>query len=74
VIVAVQSGTITSWDHECNTVDYAAGTVFIESGDDAAQIGNLTGTDAVLAATFIVPGTTSAVFRVEADQPSCDQG
>ena len=71
VVVAVASGTITAFDADCETMTYGPNDVFVEYGDSAMQLGNLTATDTVLYATFVVPD--GSPFRVNSTSPPpCD--
>jgi quercetin dioxygenase-like cupin family protein len=68
-LVAVQSGTVTFYDEDCNTTEYGAGQAFVEAGDAPQLVRNNTTSDAVLYVTFIVPkGATS--LRIDKPQPA----
>ena len=72
VIVAIQSGTLTVWDSECNKKTYGPGlpngSVFVESGSEPGLVTSTGG--ATSYATFVAPSADPAVFRIEdAPQP-----
>jgi quercetin dioxygenase-like cupin family protein len=73
VIVAVQSGTVTYVDSDCDATSYGAGSphgsVFVESGDEPHEARNLTDRPATVYATFLAPDADPGVFRIE-DPPS----
>jgi quercetin dioxygenase-like cupin family protein len=73
VIVAVESGSVTVWDSDCNKTTYGPGlpdgSVFTESGDEPGQVTSSGG--ATLYATFVAPSADPAVFRIEDDPPPC---
>lgn len=73
VIVAVQSGSVTVWDSDCNQTTYGPGlpngAVFTEGGDEPGQVTSSDG--ATLYATFVAPSADPAVFRIEDDPPPC---
>ncbi len=75
VIVAVQSGEVTVFDAECNVKAYGPsspnGAVFVESGDDPADVRNLTSAPATVYATQVAPNADPAVFRIEDNPPPC---
>lgn len=73
VIVAVQSGTLTVWDSNCNQKTYGPGlpngSVWTESGDKPGLVTSTGG--ATSYATFIAPSADPPVFRIEDDPPPC---
>jgi len=73
VIVAVQSGSVTVWDSDCNQKTYGPGlpngSVFVESGDEPGQVTSTGG--ATVYATFVAPSTDPSVFRIEDNPQSC---
>jgi quercetin dioxygenase-like cupin family protein len=73
VVVVVQSGTVTFYDHKCRPEVHPAGTTFIESSDSPGLAKN-TGTEtAVVEATFIVPASNPPApptpLRIDDPQP-----
>ena len=75
VIVAVQSGTVTYVDSDCNATSYGAGSpngsVFVESGDGPHEARNLTDQPAMVYATFVAPDADPGVFRIEDPPFNC---
>jgi hypothetical protein len=75
VIVAVQSGEVTVSDAECNLKAYGPsspnGAVFIEYGDEPAEVRNMTSAPATVYATLVAPDADPPVFRIEDDPPPC---
>jgi quercetin dioxygenase-like cupin family protein len=75
VIVAVETGTVTYVDSNCDTTSYGAGSpngsVFIESGDDPHEVRNLTAQPATVYATFVAPDADPGVFRIEDAPINC---
>jgi quercetin dioxygenase-like cupin family protein len=73
VVVAVQSGSVTVWDSNCNQKTYGPGlpngSVFTESGDEPGLVTSSGG--ATSYATFIAPSADPPVFRIEDDPPPC---
>lgn len=73
VVVAVQSGSLTVWDSNCNKETYGPGlpngSVFVESGDEPGVVTSTAG--ATSYATFVAPSAAPPVFRVEDDAPPC---
>jgi quercetin dioxygenase-like cupin family protein len=73
VIVAVQAGTVTVWDSDCNKKTYGPGhpngSVFVESGDEPGQVTSAGG--ATSYATFVAPNANPPVFRIEDNPPPC---
>ena len=71
VIVTVESGAVTFTQADCSSKTYGpglpAGAVFVEASDSPGQASSVGG--ATLYATFVVPQTNPAVFRVEDDPP-----
>jgi quercetin dioxygenase-like cupin family protein len=74
VIVAVQTGAVTVVHADCNGTTYGVGSpngsVFVESGDQPAEVRNATEQPVKLYATFIAPDADPGVFRIE-DEPIC---
>ena len=75
VIIAVQSGTVTYVDSDCDAVSYGAGSpngpVFIESGDEPHEARNLTDQPVTSYATFVAPDADPGVFRIEDPPVNC---
>lgn len=75
VLVAVQSGEVTVFDSECNGRTYgpnsANGSVFVEYGDEPAEVRNMSSEPATVYATLVAPDADPAVFRIEDDPPPC---
>jgi quercetin dioxygenase-like cupin family protein len=75
VIVAVQSGTVTYVDSDCDAISYGAGSpngsVFIESGDEPHEARNLTDQPVTSYATFVAPDADPGVFRIEDPPVNC---
>ena len=75
VIVAVQTGTVTYVDSDCEPTAYGAGapngSVFVESGDEAHEARNLTAQPATVYATFVAPDADPGVFRIEDPPINC---
>ena len=73
VIVAVQSGSLTVWDSDCNQETYGPGlpngSVFVERGDEPGLVTSTGG--ATSYATFVAPSAEPPVFRIEDDPPPC---
>jgi quercetin dioxygenase-like cupin family protein len=70
VMVIVESGHITTHDHNCQTRTYGPHEVFVESGTEPAMVSNESSTEnAVTYATLVAP--TGSPFRVETDPPPC---
>jgi hypothetical protein len=73
VIVSVASGAVTFTNSDCSSTAYgpglAAGSTFVESGDDPGQASSVGG--ATVYATFIAPHADPPVFRIEDDAVSC---
>jgi quercetin dioxygenase-like cupin family protein len=75
VIVAVQAGTVTRYDHHCHGETYTAGQVFIEEENTPSIVRNRGAEQAHILATYIVPtsgGPTPTPTRIEDPVPSCD--
>jgi quercetin dioxygenase-like cupin family protein len=74
VIVAVQTGAVTVVHSDCSGTTYGVGSpngsVFVESGDEPAEVRNATDQPAKLYATFVAPDADPGVFRIE-DAPIC---
>ena len=75
VIVSVASGSVTFYDESCHATVHAAGSAFVELGDDPGLVRNLSDTTpATVNATYIVPaGTPNTSLRVDQDNPGCPQ-
>ena len=75
VIVAVETGTVTYVDSDCDAISYGAGSpngsVFVESGDEPHEARNLTAQPATLYATFVAPDADPGVFRIEDPLINC---
>ncbi|HLM22979.1 MAG TPA: hypothetical protein VK390_15845 [Propionibacteriaceae bacterium] len=73
VIVAVQSGSLTVWDSNCNQETYGPGlpngSVWVESGDEPGMVTSAGG--ATSYATFVAPNAAPPVFRIEDNPPPC---
>jgi len=74
-LVAVQSGEVTVSDSQCNLKTYGPsspnGAVFMEYGDEPAEVSNMTSAPATVYATLVAPDADPAVFRIEDDPPPC---
>ena len=75
VLVAVQSGEVTVFDSQCNATTYGPtspnGAVFVEYGDEPAEVRNTSSEPATVYATLVAPDADPAVFRIEDDPPPC---
>jgi quercetin dioxygenase-like cupin family protein len=73
VFVTVMSGSLVFYDDHCRATVYAAGSAFVESGNDAGLVRNeSTTTAATVAATYVVPaGTPNPALRVDMANPGC---
>jgi quercetin dioxygenase-like cupin family protein len=75
VIVAVETGTVTYVDSDCDATSYGAGSpngsVFVESGDEPHEARNLTTQPATVYATFVAPDSDPGVFRIEDPLINC---
>jgi quercetin dioxygenase-like cupin family protein len=73
VLVTVVSGSLTFFDEHCQATVHAAGSAFVESGDDAGLVHNNSATEpTIVNATYIVPvGTT--VLRIDKPNPGCPE-
>jgi hypothetical protein len=73
VIIAVQSGSVTFWDADCNPTTYGPGlpngAVLTETGDEPGQVTSAGG--ATTYTTFVAPSADPPVFRIEDDPPPC---
>ena len=69
VIVSVKSGSVTVWNSDCSQTTYGAGSAFVESGDDPAQVTSVGG--ATNYVTSVVPNVSPLVFRIEDPVPAC---
>ena len=69
VLVTVASGSLTFYDDQCQATEHPAGSSFVESGDDAGLVRNLSSSvTATVYATYLVPvGTT--VLRIDKPNP-----
>ena len=76
VLVTVKAGTLTlvyANDPTCAGRTYHAGESFVDRGDENVHTAlNLGGTNVELWATYLVPGTAGAPFRLDAPDPGCD--
>jgi quercetin dioxygenase-like cupin family protein len=77
VIVAVLSGTVKFTNSDCSSTTHAAGTAFVEGGDDPG-LAESVGGEAVVYATFIAPQTPVPVppplnssYRINDPAPAC---
>jgi quercetin dioxygenase-like cupin family protein len=68
VLVAVQSGTVTLYDEDCQTTQYGPGQAFVEVGDEPSLVRNNTTSNAVLYVTLIVP-SSATLLRIDKPQP-----
>jgi quercetin dioxygenase-like cupin family protein len=75
VLVTVVSGSLTFYDRHCRARVQDAGSAFIESGNSAGLVRNLSATTAaVVNATFVVPaGTPNTGLRIDKANPGCPQ-
>ena len=75
VIIAVQTGTVTYVDSNCDAISYGAGSpngpVFTESGDEPHEARNLTDQPVTSYATFVAPDADPGVFRIEDPVINC---
>jgi quercetin dioxygenase-like cupin family protein len=69
VLVAVQSGTVTLYNHHCRTTQYGPGQGFVEFGNDAVLVRNNTTSNAVLYVTLIAPKNATSP-RIDKPQPA----
>jgi|tagenome__1003787_1003787.scaffolds.fasta_scaffold20956455_1 hypothetical protein len=73
VIIAVESGSLTFWDSQCNARTYGPGlpngSVLTESGDEAGQVTSANGATSYV--TYIAPSADPPVFRIEDNPPRC---
>jgi len=69
VIVAVTTGSVTVWHSDCSQTSYAAGSAFVESGDDPGQVTSAGG--ATNYVTAVVPNVNPLVFKIEDVAPPC---
>jgi hypothetical protein len=73
VIIAIESGSLTFWDSECNATTYgpglATGAVLTESGDEPGQVTSANGATSYV--TYIAPSADPPVFRIEDNPPPC---
>jgi uncharacterized RmlC-like cupin family protein len=76
VLVNVVSGTVTRYDADCVATVNAAGSAFVESGENVPALvrNESTTTPVVLNATWIVPaGTPATGLRIDLPNPGCPQ-
>jgi quercetin dioxygenase-like cupin family protein len=73
VLVTVVSGSLVVYDEDCEATVQAAGSAFVESGDDAGLVRNESATTpAVVNVTYIVPaGTPNSGLRIDKANPGC---
>jgi quercetin dioxygenase-like cupin family protein len=75
VIVAVQTGTVTLYDTDCNATSYGAGSpngaVFVEYGDEPMEARNTTDQPATVYVTYVAPDADPGVFRIEDAPAAC---
>jgi hypothetical protein len=73
VVIAVESGSVTFWDSQCNSKTYGPGlpngAVFTEGDDTPGQATSTGG--ATTYVTYVVPKASPAVFRIEDAPPPC---
>lgn len=75
VLVTVVSGGLSVYDEHCRAKAYAAGSAFVESGDDPGLVRNESATTpAVVNVTYVVPaGTPNSGLRIDKANPGCPQ-
>ena len=73
VLVTVAAGSLTFYDDQCHATVHPAGSSFVESGNDAGLVRNLSSSvTATVYAVYLVPvGTT--VLRIDKPNPGCTQ-
>jgi quercetin dioxygenase-like cupin family protein len=75
VIVAVQTGRVTVFEADCSAISYGPGSpngsVFVEYGDEPAEVRNATDQPATVYATHIAPDADPGVFRTEDAPAAC---
>jgi quercetin dioxygenase-like cupin family protein len=69
VIVSVKTGSVTVWHSDCSQTPYGAGSAFVESGDDPAQVTSAGG--ATTYVTYVVPNVNPLVFKIDDPAPAC---
>ena len=72
----VPRGSVTFYDEGCNATVHAAGSAFVESGDDPGLVRNLSATTpATVNATYIVPAGNAEcrASDIDKDNPGCPQ-
>ena len=69
VIVSVTTGSVTVWHSDCSQTSYAAGSAFVESGDDPGQVTSALG--ATTYVTYVVPNVNPLVFKIDDPAPAC---
>lgn len=73
VLVTVAAGSLTFYDDQCRATVHAAGSSFVESGDGAGLVRNLSSTiTATVYAVYLVPVGTTAL-RIDKPNPGCPQ-
>lgn len=72
VIVTVAAGSVTAYDHNCQTKTYGKGSVFVEGHDTPMEVRSAGG--ATLYATYVAPNSTPRNFRIEDDAINCSAG
>ena len=76
VLVTVKAGALTlvyADDPTCEGRTYTAGQSFVDRGAETVHTAlNLGTTPVELWATYLVPGTAGAPFRIDAPDPGCD--
>ena len=71
VLVAVQSGTLTRYNAECETTQYGPREGFVEFGDHAGLVRNNTATNTVVYVTYIVPKATTSLRNDQPQPATC---
>jgi quercetin dioxygenase-like cupin family protein len=71
VLVAVQAGTVTAFDPQCNTTPHPEGTAFVEYGDEPLEVRNLGDKPATVYATYVDPTKGAGAFRIEDPVQDC---
>jgi hypothetical protein len=67
--VSVTTGSVTVWHSDCSQTSYAAGSAFVESGDDPGQVTSALG--ATTYVTYVVPNVNPLVFKIDDPAPAC---
>ena len=75
VLVTVATGSLVEYDEHCAATVHAAGSSFVESGDEPTLVRNeSTTTSAVVYVTYIVrTRTPNSGLRVDKSNPGCPQ-